>query len=118
MNEKEHARLISKLYFGHPDGCYEALTSKPDCRGYRRFWYRGQWRQGHRITYVWLNDDLTLRKEPLDIPEDKPTLDHSCVNRDCWRPAHLTPMTLKKNHELRAMRYFERKRKALEEEAI
>lgn len=118
MNEKEHARLVSKIYFGHPDGCYEALGSKEDSRGYKRFWFRGQWRQGHRVTYVWLNDDLTLRDEPLEIPEDKPTLDHECNNRACWRPAHLKPCTLKRNHELRAQRYFERKRLRDLEEAI
>lgn len=117
MNEKEFERFKTYVVFGHPDGCWESYK-KLDCRGYARFWWRGQWRQGHRIAYMYVDDDFTLRDTELEIPEDRPQLDHQCNNRQCWRPSHLQPVTGKRNHELRAQRYFERKRKALEEEAI
>lgn len=121
VNEKEFARLLGKIVIvpsGRWAGCYEGVGGKPDKRGYMRFWFRGQWRQGHRICYTYMNDDLTPREEPLEIPKDKNTLDHECTNRACWRPGHLVPCTLKKNHELRAMRYWERKRLETLEEVI
>lgn len=82
---------------------------KIDHNGYGRFWYRGAWRQAHRHAYMWLDDNMNLREEPLEIPEDTPQLNHRCCNRACVRPEHLEPVTSKQNHEYRTQIYWARK---------
>lgn len=99
------------------DGCWEWL-GKRDHNGYGRYWLWGSWRQAHRITYMYLSEDWTQLDVTREIPEDQPTLDHGCNNRQCVRPSHLTPMTLKKNHEFRAERYWARKKQEREAELI
>lgn len=117
MNEKEFARFVSYVATNLDTGC-EEWYGKVCHRGYGRFWYRGQWRQAHRIRWAWITPDWKLRETEQEFDPIKFFLDHICENRPCVCYAHLTPCTHKENHEARAQRYWERKRKQLQEEAI
>lgn len=87
-------------------------NGKREWQDYGRFYLNGQWRQAHRVFFIYINPrTLRLRRRAVEIPVERPHLDHRCNNRSCIRPAHLQPVTNKFNHELRAQRYFERKAK-------
>lgn len=114
VDESEYIRFIGyvDVVQNGPWVCYEWLGKKCH-RGYGRFWWRGQWRQAHRMGWMWISRRGKLRTTEFEIPEEAPHLDHKCNNRACVRKEHLQPVTAKRNHELRAERYFARKQKTL-----
>lgn len=115
MEYNEYIRFKGYVDVVHQPGtnwiCYEWLGKK-DHRGYGRFWYRGQWRQAHRIGWMWISRRGNLRWTPFEIEEGM-QLNHKCCNRACVRKEHLEVVTPKKNHEYRAMIYWRKKRKTI-----
>jgi hypothetical protein len=116
MDAKEFDRFRGYVDVVHTPGtnwvCWEWLGKKCH-RGYGRFWYRGQWRQAHRYSYMYLNRDMKMRQVIQEIPEDRPELNHRCCNRACVRPSHLEPVTHQENHDYRSMIYWQNKKKTL-----
>lgn len=114
MNQSEYIRFLGYTDVVHfeLDGVVWVCTEwlgKRDHNGYGRFWYRGSWRQAHRQSYMWIDDEGQLRESPLEIPYETPQLNHLCCNRACVSPLHLQPVTMKQNHEYRAQVYWARK---------
>lgn len=115
MLYKEYIRFIGYVDIVHQEGsnwvCYEWLGKK-DSHGYGRFWYRGQWRQAHRISYSWISRRWRLRATEDEIAEGM-HINHKCCNRACVRKSHLEEVTPKENHEYRSMVYWRNKRKTI-----
>lgn len=92
--------IFEKIDFVSPeDGCWLWLGEKSS-NGYGRAYFKGVRQSAHRLVYGLLKKFVSC----------KMTLDHSCCNRNCVNPNHLTPMTHKKNCQLRDKRARQRRR--------
>lgn len=75
------------------DDCW-LWTGELGSNGYGRAWYKGVRSAAHRVVYTILVGGNIEGKE----------LDHECCTRNCVNPAHLTPVTPKRNCKLREKR--------------
>lgn len=81
-------RYIKRNIIPGPNDCWEWTRSQDD-DGYGWASYRGKTHQAHRLVYI-----LTVGQPPEDT-----VLDHTCRVRHCVNPAHLEPVTNRKNLE-------------------
>jgi hypothetical protein len=75
-------------------GCWNYVGNDPTPNGYQRAWFKGIRSVTHRIVYIFLVGGNIEKRE----------LDHECCNRACCNPEHLSPVTPKRNCQLRNKR--------------
>jgi HNH endonuclease len=74
------------------DNCW-ITTYRINRYGYARIKVGGMTVQGHRVAYMAFRGSY---------PEDRPDTDHLCLDKRCWNPRHLEPVTLTENNRRRA----------------
>lgn len=86
--------ILKRIRICETTNCWNYKGKDPSSNGYQRGWYKGVRSAVHRIVYtILIGGDI----EGKD-------LDHECRNIQCCNPAHLTPMSHKKNCVLREKR--------------
>ena len=88
----EHIK--EKIQVCEVSGCWNFNGKDPSSNGYQRSWFKGVRSMAHRIVYNIIVGGNIEGKQ----------LDHTCCNRSCVNPAHLTPVTGKQNCRLREKR--------------
>lgn len=89
-------RILKKVtQMPHNPYCWEHTGKWHDGKGYKKVSVEGRDCFVHRVMFEW----FWRRRLRADIQ-----LDHSCCNRACCNPMHLTPMKNKRNSQLRSKR--------------
>lgn len=85
-------RLLPKIVFHMPLGCWEWQGAKHSRYGHGMFGYNALGKNTTRYVHVWLWENL-VGPVPADLQ-----LDHLCRNTRCCNPLHLEPVTARVNN--------------------
>jgi hypothetical protein len=96
MHKNIPARLRDRITVDTNTGCWIYKGSTPSSNGYERCWLYGTRWQTHRLIFELITGKDIRTKQ----------LDHLCEVRQCCNPAHLDPVTPKRN----CLRKFNRRK--------
>jgi hypothetical protein len=82
-------RFWSKILTGEIDECWEIVAMHLNQQGYGEFWPNGKLIRAHRFSYQLYHNRLI---------KDNMCIMHSCDNRKCVNPHHLSEGTIQDNN--------------------
>lgn len=87
-------KVINKISIT-PTGCW-IWSGQKNRNGYGRIYHKGSRRMIHKFVWLWLGRHI----------KEKYVLDHTCRNRACCNPTHLSDVTVRVNTHRGKARLF------------